>query len=151
MLKPMPSLTRFFVNENDPSQRGTFFMDSTTEQLDILNADPLRIVISFASKSSFGLSQSLSFLTSMVKSGITIPTVSLKQIWGLIQSEKDDRFKNTDLFLRAIVLSLWNKSMGRQDLQSLIASIHSDMASKILESLLTRSDASISWVGWSII
>lgn len=139
----MPSLTRFFANENESSQRGTLLFDSTTDQT-ILNIDPLRSVISFASKSSLGLTQSLSFLASMVKSGITIPTVSLKQFWGLIQSEKDDRFKNTDLFLRAIVLSLWNKSMGRQDLQALIASVHSHMASKILESLLSRSDASIS-------
>lgn len=108
--------------------------------------DPLGAIYNFANQSPESLSKSLSFLSSVVKSGISIPTTFFRQVLDLITLNADNNLENANLFVKAIALSLWLRSFGRQDLQGLISSLHAQLASKITESLTSGKGISTSSV-----
>ncbi|KDR81629.1 hypothetical protein GALMADRAFT_239698 [Galerina marginata CBS 339.88] len=148
--KAMPSLPRLWGNDNDTTQRTSFLVDPTFGLSDApspLYVDPLRAVSNLAAQSREGLSRSLSYLSGVVKSGVDIPTTSFKQFLTLItsKSNKDSLLENANMFTRATFLSLWLRSSGRQNLQALISILHSHLAPKILESLITGKEVAISF------
>lgn len=140
----MPSLVRLWGNDTDTAQRGTVMVDLTSDPSLALYIDPLRTISNLARESSSGLSKSLAYLQSVIKSGISVPTTSFRQFLKLTISDKVNRFENANMLSKAILLSLWLRSSGRQDLQSVISSLQSHLAPKILESLLSVSDSSTS-------
>ncbi|KAF8910955.1 hypothetical protein CPB84DRAFT_1842225 [Gymnopilus junonius] len=143
--KPIISLPRLWVNDSETTQRSSYAADpvaGTSEN--VSHVDPLGAIYNFANQSPAALSKSLSFLANVVKSGIFIPTTIFRQFSGLVMSGTDSILENANLIVKAIALSLWLRSFGRQDLQGVISTLHVQLAPKIVESLLSGEGASTS-------
>ncbi|PPQ66076.1 hypothetical protein CVT26_010818 [Gymnopilus dilepis] len=140
--QPIPSLPRLWPSDNDITQRTTLtdHLPGSFEKMSYIN--PLEACLNYAKQSSEALRKCLSFLSNVVKSGIYIPTASFRQLLGLIKTTLDDDLTNADKFARAVALSLWLRSFGRQDLQNLISSLHAHLSSRIHESLNSGKGAS---------
>lgn len=112
----------------------------------LVYADPLRAISNYASQSPHGLSRALSFLSSVVKSGINIPIGTFRLFLKLIEKNEEDLLQNADMLMRAVLLTVWLRSSGRQDLQTLISSLHARLADKIVRSLDSgqHDDATVS-------
>ena len=142
-------MQRFFGTESESSQRygnGIDLSSSTSDKPRVPLIDPLQAILSLATQSSDGLSRSLLCLSMLAKSGINIPTAFFVQISNLIDFNGPNSLNNANILLNAILLSLWQTAIGRQDLQSLIAMLHSRLANQVLECLLSGEDSLVAYV-----
>ena len=142
-------MQRFFGTESESSQRYGSSVDlssSTSDKPRVPLIDPLRAILSLATKSEDGLSRSLLYLSMLAKSGVNIPTSFFVQFSNLIDFNGPNSLDNGDTFLKAILLSLWQTATGRQELQSLIAMLHSRLANQVLECLLSGEGTSVAYV-----
>uniref|UniRef100_A0A8H8CNC3 Phorbol-ester/DAG-type domain-containing protein n=1 Tax=Psilocybe cubensis TaxID=181762 RepID=A0A8H8CNC3_PSICU len=142
--KPMMSLIKLWGNDADTIQRSTVIVDPTSDPSLALYVDPLRTISNLARESPSGLSKSLTYLSSVIKCGISIPITSFKLFLKLTISDKDNCLQNANLLSKAILLTLWLRSSGRQDLRGVISSLQSHLAPKILESLRSGVNSNIS-------
>ncbi|KAF4615386.1 hypothetical protein D9613_003079 [Agrocybe pediades] len=144
--KPIPSLSRF-PGQDGELTRTSIAQDTNGESTNLssaLYADPLRAISNFASQSQHGLSRTLSFLSNVVKSGINIPIATFRHFLRLIVKSDVDSLQNADMFVRALLLAVWLRSSGREDLQSLISSFHAHFSNKIVKSLASGEHALLS-------
>ncbi|KAF8163325.1 hypothetical protein B0H34DRAFT_805778 [Crassisporium funariophilum] len=141
----MASLHRLFEYETETLQRASTALDSAPSDgpTPLLLVDPLRAIMNFASQSAENLSLGLSYLTMFIRSGVDIPTSSFTHFSNLIDANSSSCLNDADLLLKAIVLCLWLRSLGRQGLQSIIASLHSRLSSQISKCLVTGREASV--------
>ncbi|KIM49085.1 hypothetical protein M413DRAFT_95490 [Hebeloma cylindrosporum] len=136
--KPLPSIHRLFMQENEPLQLSPIVGDSVNQYLPYSqSADPLGAVLEFARESESSISQALLYLTMIVKSGVNISTPTFTRFFTIVASNKLDGLPDANILIRSIILSLWQRSLGRQDLQSLIASIHGHFSPLISQSLVS--------------
>ncbi|KAF8964709.1 hypothetical protein BDZ97DRAFT_1815206 [Flammula alnicola] len=135
----IPSLHRLFSRENETMHQAINASDTPHPAF----VDPLRAISNLASQSEVGLSRSLSYLSMVIKSGVHIPFSTFKHFLTLTIADKRNSLDNANMLVRAIVLSLWLRSMGRQDLQGLVASIHSHLSSHISQSLVSGENPSV--------
>ncbi|KAJ3516626.1 hypothetical protein NLJ89_g1005 [Agrocybe chaxingu] len=144
--KAMPALHRLFVSDFEPSNQRTNhsgdLLPGSPERPPEL-PDPLGAMGRLASESDIGLSQGLNFLSMAATSGVVISSTSFNQFLALIAPENLNCLGHAGLFIKAVVLSLWMRSLGRQDFQELVAALHSQLSSQISRSLLSGSNASI--------
>jgi hypothetical protein len=136
----MPSMQRFFGSESESSTLST--PDKPRPPL----MDPLHAILGLASQSEGGLTRSLLYLSMLTKSGVNIPSSFFVQISKLIDFNGPNSLDNANTLLKAIFLCLWQTSIGRQELQSLIAMLHSRLANQVLECLLSGKGASVAYV-----
>jgi hypothetical protein len=106
--------------------------------------NPLRAISNLASQSEIGLPRTLSYLPMIIKSGVYVPVSTFKHFLALIAANKRNSLDNANVLLRAVLLSLWLKSTGRQDFQDLVASLHSVLSSQVSQSLVSGDNPATS-------
>ena len=142
-------MQRFFGTESESSQRyssGVDLLLSTPDKPRVPLIDPLHAILSLATQSEDDLSRSLLYLSMLAKSGVNIPTSSFVQFSNLIDFNGPNSLNNANTLLKAILLSLWQTAIGRQELQTLIAMLHSRLANQVLECLLSVEGSSVAYV-----
>lgn len=143
-------MQRFFGTESESSQRSSSSVDlssSTSDKPRVPLIDPLRAILSLATQSEDGLSQSLLYLSLLAKSGVNIPTSFFVQFSNLIDFNGPNSLNNANTLVKAILLSLWQTASGRQELQSLIAMLHFRVANQVLECLSSGEGSSVAYAG----
>lgn len=143
-------MQRFLGTESGSSQRYRGSIDATSPTSDkprLPFIDPLPAILNLATQSEDSLSQSLLYLSMLTKSGVNIPTSFFVQISALIDFNGPNALDNSNTLLKAILLCLWQASISRQDLQSLIAMLHSRLANQILACLVSEKGASVAYGG----
>lgn len=142
-------MQRFFGAESESSQYHSSSVDlssSTSDKPRVPLIDPLHAILSLATQSEDGLSRSLLYLSMLAKSGVNIPTSFFVQFSNLVDFNGPNSLNNANTLLKAILLSLWQTSIGRQELQSLISTLHSRLANQVLECLLSGEGSSVAYV-----
>ncbi len=143
------TLHRLFSNEVAQSTTPSSTMNTTDPILNSADGfrspsiDPLRAISNFANQSDAGLSRSIAYLPMLIKSGINIPIQTFKHLLPLLMAQKGGLLENANIFIRALALSLWIKSSRGQDLQDLVASVHSHLSSQISSSLKSGQNRDI--------
>lgn len=146
------SLHRLSSNEAAQSATQTPTINTTDPISGLADAfrtpsiDPLRAISNFANQSDTGLSLSISYLPMLIKSGVNIPIQTFKHFLPLLMANKGGSLENANTFMRALALSLWLKSSRGQDLQDLIATLHSHLSSQISWCLVSGQNPDIWWV-----
>ncbi|KAJ7582678.1 hypothetical protein C8J56DRAFT_1167735 [Mycena floridula] len=134
----MPSLSRLFPREMDAAQRYST-ADRITAQVDEAAApDPWRILAHTASQSNEGLIRSLHWICIFARAGVDVPIPTFQHLASL-SAEFQTSLSGSLLLMKALLASTWLKSMGRQDLQTVVADLHSRLSQEILKSLTNRS------------
>jgi undecaprenyl pyrophosphate phosphatase UppP len=108
--------------------------------------DPFRVILNLAQQSGRGLHQTLAILPVIIKSGVTISSSFFNEIQNLIHPTNFDFLQQSKTFLRSLTLCLWVRSLGRQDLQLIIASIHARLSTHISNCLKNRQNLPFAYV-----
>lgn len=106
---------------------------------DLMSADPLRVLVDAAGQSKSLFDQCLKWLCLFVRSGVDITVPIFMQFASLIR-HYDASFEQCSTLIKAALWSAWLKSMGRQDLQALISSIHSHVEQEVIKRLRLRTE-----------
>lgn len=139
--KPMSSLSRLLSHEAGTAQRLSSLMDLTSptvNQPGSSSVDPLRVIVNFAHQTPRGLSISLRWLLLFSRSGIDIPTAIFMQFCSLVTAQ--EQLINVQVLVQAVLSSVWLRSLGRQDIQQILAALHAQFSRNILESLKSAKD-----------
>jgi len=97
--------------------------------------DPMTVVLNLATHGSSAFSKSLTFLMILTKSGVVVQATAFKQFATLLNPISPYSIEHATDLLRCILYSLWLRSLGRQDVQPVIALIHSRMEQTIANGL----------------
>ena len=122
--------------------RWTITHDTTIasfEQVGATFLDPWRAVINVASENYEGLKKSLGWITLFASSGVDIPVNTFLQLSAMLRDFKAS-FEDHLSLAKAALAATWLKSMGRQDLQRMIADFHDRNASYIIDHATTTGD-----------
>ncbi|KAI9070388.1 hypothetical protein FKP32DRAFT_1586228 [Trametes sanguinea] len=138
---PLTSLSRLFNKELDSSsQRFSTVVDprlTMTENSSLLNVNPMRVIIDIATRSKEGYDRTLHWLCLFVRSGIEISVPTFMQLVSL-GSKFGVSLEESSLVIKAALWSCWFKSMGRQDMQGVVAAIHSDISHEVVRCIQSR-------------
>lgn len=137
--KPLAALSRLFNRELDgTSQRfsavGAESRLSMTETLSVLTINPLKVIIEIAQKSYEGFDMTLHWLCLFVRSGVEISVQTFMQLVGL-GNKFGVSLEVCSLLIKAALWSCWLKSTGRQDLQTVVAAIHTGIGPQLVSYL----------------
>lgn len=133
--QPMASLYRLFPRESDPAQRFSIALDSTiAEGVGSTPLDPWRVVTDTGSQSGEGFTRSLQWLCAFARSGVDVP-VSIFERFSLLAIELHASLSDSVLLVNALMASTWLKATARNQLEKIIASLHSRLLSHTLECL----------------
>jgi hypothetical protein len=132
----MPSLYRLFSRESDASQRFSVAADPTltAEGVGATNFDPWRVVTDIASESKEGYSRCLQWLCAFAYSGVDVP-VPIFQRFSSLGSEFNASLSDSMLLVKALLACTWLKAKGRNEMENILASLHSRFLTHILECL----------------
>lgn len=142
----MSSLSRLLSHEAGTVQRLSSLMDSTSStvnQSGSSSVDPLRVIVNFAHQTPRTLFISLRWLLLFSRSGIDIPTAIFMQFCSLVTAQ--EQLINVQVLVQAILSSVWLRSLGRQDLQQILAALHAQFSHNILESLKSAKEMQPAW------
>ncbi|KZT09437.1 uncharacterized protein LAESUDRAFT_741739 [Laetiporus sulphureus 93-53] len=140
--QPLSSLSRLFTREVETSHRFTAALSprsSTTDssQLDADNA--LRVLINVAAGSREGFQHTAHWLCLFVRSGVDISPATYTHLASLAR-----RFNATlddcALLVKSALWSAWLRSVGRQELQATVSSMHILLSSTIVDLLRSRKE-----------
>ena len=137
--KPLPSLLRLFPEEKS---RFSATFDSALPNVEVKGlavSDPWLLILGWASKSREGLSRSLHCLCVFARSGVDIPISTFTEFSSLT-TKLGVSLTDSLLLVGAAFSSTYLKSMGRQDLQTVLSSLHFRLASHVLHCLRTKYD-----------
>ncbi|KAI0324520.1 hypothetical protein GY45DRAFT_1288775 [Cubamyces sp. BRFM 1775] len=138
---PLISLSRLFNKEVDSSsQRFSTVVDprlTMTDNSSLLNVNPLRVIIDIATRSKDGYDNTLHWLCLFVRSGVEISVPTFIQLASLGQ-KFGVTLRESSLLIKATLWSCWLKSMGRQDMQGVIANVHSSIGPQLVANLQSR-------------
>lgn len=146
----MPSLQRLLGNGSESSQHLSSSIDltsSTSDKPRLPLIDPFYAILNHAKQTEDDLSRNLLYLSMLTKSGVNVPTSFFVQFSKLIDFNGSNSLDNASVLLKAIFLCLWQTPTGRQELQGLIAMLHSRLANQVLECLSSGKGASVAYVG----
>ncbi|KAF9815310.1 hypothetical protein IEO21_04673 [Rhodonia placenta] len=140
--QPLSAMSRLFNREGETNQRSTVIMDNRmtmTEASGIATANALNILIDTAKGGVEGFRQMSHWLCLFVRSGVDISVQTFGQVMGLAR-----RFNATLeeclLLIKAITWSAWMRSVGRQELQTVVASFHHNLVAIIVDNLQQKRD-----------
>ncbi|KAJ7063344.1 hypothetical protein C8F01DRAFT_1132647 [Mycena amicta] len=122
----MPSLNRLFPRETDTSQPASPF-------------DPWRVLMDGASESKNGFSQSLQWLLTFARSGVDIP-IAIFQRFSSLSTQFGASLPDAIGIVDAILASSWLRVSSRNQLQDVIAALHSLQLAHILDCLAIGHD-----------
>ena len=126
LIQPLTNLPRLLNREVEAPARWTSAFDATVNSFEHADApllDPWKVVISIASKNYDGLRKTLEWLGVFAYSGVDIPSSTFTRLSSLIR-ESHSPFECDVLLCRALFMSIWVKSLGRQNLQELIMDLY---------------------------
>ena len=102
-----------------------------TEHPSIMTINPLKVIVDIATKSNEGYDNTLQWLCLFVRSGIEISVPTYMELVNL-----GNRFgislEVCSRLIKSALWSCWLKSMGRQDLQTVIAAIHAGIGPQLV-------------------
>ncbi|KAF7976726.1 hypothetical protein HWV62_5909 [Athelia sp. TMB] len=134
--EPMPYLLRLFNRENiESSSRFSSMVDASFGPADAVGtavADSWRMIMQVASSGKEGWSRSLKWLCLFARSGVDIP-VATYRMFSSLASQHSATMEESALIVEAIFTSTWLKSLGRQELQSILSGLHARLCSEILQ------------------
>ena len=101
-----------------------------TENQSLMTVNPLKVIVDIATKSNEGYDNTLHWLCLFVRSGIEVSVPTFMELVGL-----GNRFgislEVCSILIKAALWSCWLKSMGRQDLQTVVANIHAGISEQL--------------------
>lgn len=100
----------------------------------IASLDAWRIISRVASANQHGLQQGLRWLCILARSGVDIPIATFSEFNSLTQ-RFDLSWQETSFLVEALFCAIWLRSLGRQELQATISSIHSRIAPQLLTAI----------------
>lgn len=103
----------------------------------LADINPLRDLVDTAKVNEDGFSKGLHWLCLFVASGIEVPISLFKDYASLASQFKAD-LETCSMLVRAILWSCWLRSIGRQDLQAVIAAVHGYLSTDIVSNLRQR-------------
>ena len=137
----MPSLLRLFPEEK--SRFSTIVNSTLTTAADVKTVttpDPWRVLLGLATQTSEGLSRSLHGLCVFARSGVDIAVPIFFQFSSAISGFGGPSLADSLLLVEAVYCSAYLKSIGRQELQGMLSSLHFRLAPHVLHCLRTRND-----------
>ncbi|KAI0062284.1 hypothetical protein BV25DRAFT_1804358 [Artomyces pyxidatus] len=142
--KPIASLQRLLNRDGGISQRVSSAVNLTATIIDptsLTAVDPWTTVLRVATADVDGLRKSLQWLYMFARSGVDIP-VSIFQQFASFTGRSRNSLVETIPLVKAILSSLWLKSLGRQELLTTIGSLHLRLSSDVLSSITTGNSLS---------
>ncbi|KAK7693413.1 hypothetical protein QCA50_002981 [Cerrena zonata] len=142
--EPNTSLTRLFnagseaVNRFSSAgdQRGTF-----SDVSSITNTNPLYELLAAAKVDKNGFQHGLHWLCLFVSSTVDVPITAFTQMAQLAERFQAD-LDDCALLIKAALWSSYQKSLGRQELQGVVAALHVHLTTQILDGLRSRERVS---------
>lgn len=137
--QPLTNLPRLLNREVEPPARWTSAFDATINSFEHADApllDPWKVVTGIASKSYEGLRKTLEWIGVFAFSGVDIPSSTFTQLSSLIR-ESHFPFDCDVLLCRAVFMSLWVKSLGRQNLQELVMDMYERNIEYLSDNIMT--------------
>ena len=136
MLQPIPVLPRLFNRESESTNRSSIVADNWITQEHILETylDPWRVLVNTASANLSGLQKGLKWLYLFVKSGVNVPTTVFFQ-FAALGRDLGSGFDDYCILIETIFFSIWMKSSGRLELQSVLSEILNRNIELILDKL----------------
>ncbi|KAI0748219.1 hypothetical protein C8Q80DRAFT_1104066 [Daedaleopsis nitida] len=139
---PFASLSRLFNREFDTASSTRFSTVADprltmTENPSALSINPLKVIIDIATKSNEGYDNTLHWLCLFVRSGVEISVPTFMQLVAL-GNKFGVSLEVCSLLIKAALWSCWLKSMGRQDLQTVVSAIHTGIGPQLVSYLQAR-------------
>ncbi|VDB82999.1 unnamed protein product [Peniophora sp. CBMAI 1063] len=136
--KPVSTLTRLLGRDTGGGSRGstarTTTMLSVTDSNMPSATDPWSIIMRAALSGRHSFQQALQWLAMMSSSGVDIP-VAIFQQFSALSGRFDLDVVETLPLVSAAFCSIWLRSLGRQDLHTVIGALHLRLADKVVEGL----------------
>jgi hypothetical protein len=136
----MPSLYKLFPRD-DEKKSVSAALELSAPGESSTAFDPWRAVMKSAPESREGLTRSLHWLCVFSRSGVDIPVSTFSQYSALATQFKIN-LTDSLLLVEAALSSTWLKSLGRQEMQTILSNLHSSLASHVLHSLRTKNELS---------
>ena len=134
-------LIRLFNKDAEAAGRGSVTLENSTfTSMDIgglAAIDPWKILFQVASGSKEGLRAGLRWFCIFARSGVEIPVSRYEQMLELIQQSGSSR-EDFTLLIDALFCATWLRSLGRQELQTTVSSIHVSVYPRVLEDFKTK-------------
>jgi hypothetical protein len=87
-----------------------------------------------ASADGHGLQQALRWLCILSRSGVEVPMTTFMEFSSLTQ-RANSSWEDSCLLVEALFCATWLRSLGRQELQSIISSLQSRVSTEVLDAL----------------
>lgn len=136
------SLPKLFNKEVEASQRYSTMVDPRMTMQDLSSLgdiNPLRDLLDTAKADRDGFSKGLHWLCLFVSSGVE-PPISLFREYATLARQFQADIETCLMLVRATLWSCWLRSVGRQELQAVIATVHSNVGPAILTNLRQKQD-----------
>ncbi|EMD38403.1 hypothetical protein CERSUDRAFT_113558 [Gelatoporia subvermispora B] len=138
--EPITSLNRLFNREVEASQRFSAIIDprqTLTDATSLANVNALRTMTDIATSNKDGFQQAIHWLCLFLRSGVDIPIPIFQQFSNLAQ-RFGATLEDCSVLVKATLWSAWLKSLGRQELQSVISVIQTYVTAEIVSCLQSR-------------
>lgn len=133
-------LIRLFNKDAEATGRGSVTLEnSVLVAVDIgrlATVDPWKILFQVASESKEGLETGLRWFCIFARSGVEIPVSRFQQMLGLVRFELS--WEDSKLLIDALFCATWLRSLGRQELQTIVSNIHVSVYPQVLEDLKAK-------------
>lgn len=120
------TLLKLFPRELDYRTTSPITMSASGEQMERsagLETDPWQIIVTSTKVSELDVNRGLSWLNFLSRSGIEVPLDIYRHFVSALDTIGNP-LRGTALFLRAMLASLWLRSLGRHRHQRLLANLH---------------------------
>lgn len=138
--QPVHSLSRLFNREVETSGRLSSLIDSRLTMGDASNlatTSALRVLTDTATGSREGFEHTIHWLCLFVRSGVDISIQTFMQFASLAR-RFDATLDECSQLIKAVMWSAWLRSVGRQDLQAVVAALHTHLVAHVTACLRAR-------------
>lgn len=143
----IPAVQRLLNKDGDSAARFSTYVDATLTSFDdngIKLADPWDTVRRFTKRPD-GLTSGLMWLRLFARSGVDIDTSTITEYNNLMLGRRPTLAQGS-ILMEAILISTWMKSMGRQELQPIIAQMMTSFQPAVQTSLQSSSNMTLACV-----
>ncbi|KIL00116.1 hypothetical protein PAXRUDRAFT_821994 [Paxillus rubicundulus Ve08.2h10] len=139
----MPSLQRLLNRDADSAARFSTYVDATLASPGggLEMADPWGVIRRFTGRPD-GLTSGLMWLRLFARSGVEIDVPTFVEFGNMTQ-KRDTKLAQGAIFVEAMLTSTWLRSMGRQELQPVVANILTFLAPAVQTSLQRTANLSL--------
>ncbi|KAF8844936.1 hypothetical protein BDN67DRAFT_942465 [Paxillus ammoniavirescens] len=140
----MPSLQRLLNRDADSAARFSTYIDATLASPGgggLEMADPWGVIRRFTERPD-GLTSGLMWLRLFARSGVEIDVPTFIE-FGNMAHKQDTKLAQGGIFVEAMLTSAWLRSMGRQELQPVVANMLTFLAPAVQTSLQRTTNLSL--------